>query len=330
MNQLLVVIQSFDITLVIALALLLDSLLGEPKGFHPLIGFGNIAAWFESKLNRHPEGNNASVYGVLAWLAIVIPLPAAINWAGDLMVEYGSENSQQVLTLQLLSLLFDSVLLYLIIGLTSLKQHAMQIYRPLNDGDMSQARHFTGFLVSRDTSALSAQQMSRATIESMLENGHDAVIASLFYYAIGGIELALIHRLANTLDAMWGYKNKRFNDFGCFTARMDDVLGFVSGKVTVCCYAIQGKLLRSVRNAFVQGNQYKSHNGGWAMAAGATVLNFKLGGSAIYHGKTHHSVQLGQGDNVTQQDIVRSITLVQRASLILLLVVSITQILLTF
>ncbi|WP_435274445.1 hypothetical protein ACMAZF_14225 [Psychrobium sp. nBUS_13] len=55
MNQLLTVIQSFDIMLVIALALLLDRLLGEPRKFHPLIGFGNIAAWFESKLNRRPR-----------------------------------------------------------------------------------------------------------------------------------------------------------------------------------------------------------------------------------------------------------------------------------
>ncbi|WP_435274444.1 cobalamin biosynthesis protein [Psychrobium sp. nBUS_13] len=83
-------------------------------------------------------------------LVIVMPLPVAIYWAGHFIVEYGIENSQQVLTFQLLSLLFDSVLLYLIIGLTSLKQHAMQIYRPLNDGDMSLARHFTGYLVSRD------------------------------------------------------------------------------------------------------------------------------------------------------------------------------------
>lgn len=330
MNQLLYFIQSFDLAVVIALALLLDRLLGEPKKFHPLIGFGNIAAWFERKLNRHFEDSNARFYGVLAWSIVVLPLPAAIYWASHCIVEYGIENSKHMLTLEVFSLLFDSVLLYLIIGLTSLKQHAMQIYRPLSNGDLPMARHFTGYLVSRDTSALSTQQMSRATVESMLENGHDAVIASLFYYAIGGIELALIHRLANTLDAMWGYKNKRFNDFGCFTARMDDVLGLVSGKVTVCCYAIQGKLLSSVRNAFVQGNQYKSHNGGWVMAAGATVLNIKLGGSAIYHGKTHHSVQLGEGDNVTRQDIVRSITLVQRASLVLLLVVSITQILLTF
>ena len=328
MNQLLVIIQSFDITLVIALALLLDRLLGEPKKFHPLIGFGNVAAWFEKKLNHYPDGKHTIFYGALAWLTIVVPLPVAIYWTGHFIIEYAIENNQSLLTLKLLALLFDSVLLYLIIGLTSLKQHAMQIYRPLSDGDLPMARHFTGYLVSRDTSALSTQQMSRATVESMLENGHDAVIASLFYYAIGGIELALIHRLANTLDAMWGYKNKRFNDFGCFTARMDDVLGFVSGKVTVCCYAIQGKLLSSVRNAFVQGNQYKSHNGGWVMAAGATVLNIKLGGSAIYHGKTHYSVQLGEGDNVTLQDIVRSITLVQRASLVLLLVVSITQVLL--
>jgi adenosylcobinamide-phosphate synthase len=163
----------------------------------------------------------------------------------------------------------------------------------------------------------------------MLENGHDSVIASLFYYLIGGAPLVIIHRFANTLDAMWGYKNSRFNAFGYASARLDDLLGFLSGKCCTLLYALQGLKNRStvyaIKNACRQGNQYKSHNGGWVMAAGATVMNRHLGGSAFYHGKEINSVILGCGDSVTTKDIPTSLQLVTRASVLLLVLIFIVQ-----
>ncbi|MFT6901050.1 MAG: adenosylcobinamide-phosphate synthase [Colwellia sp.] len=52
------------------------------------------------------------------------------------------------------------------------------------------------------------------------------------------------------------------------------------------------------------------------MATGASVLNFTLGGSAIYHGKAVTSVRLGCGNLVTQNDIIRSINLVNNSVVI--------------
>ena len=49
-------------------AVLLDRLLGEPRRFHPLIGFGNLAAVLERKLN-----NRRIASGLLAWLLAVGP-----------------------------------------------------------------------------------------------------------------------------------------------------------------------------------------------------------------------------------------------------------------
>ena len=130
---------------------------------------------------------------------------------------------------------------------------------------------------------------------------------------------------------MWGYKNSRFINFGYASARIDDVLGFISGKCCTVLYAIQGLqhrlFVKALYNAYSQGKQYKSHNGGWVMAAGATVMRRKLGGSALYHGKEVHSVTLGEGNNVSSDDIPASLTLVSRASLILLIAVFVFQLL---
>ncbi|TYK65974.1 cobalamin biosynthesis protein CobD/CbiB [Colwellia echini] len=300
----------FSLTLTIILALLLDKYLGEARRFHYLVGFGYFAKKVEAALNK-PSVNN-KLLGAFSWCLLVLPLPLCYFYFLNDFTWYWQ-------------ILLDASVLYLAIGLNSLHQHAMQVYQPLTSGDLPTARQFTGYLVSRDTSELTPQEMSRATIESMLENGHDSVIASLFWYLIGGAPLVILHRLANTLDAMWGYKTARFINFGFASARLDDGLGFFSGKLCTLLYAVQGLkqkvVCKALTNAYRQGNQYKSHNGGWVMAAGATVMARTLGGSALYHGKVINSVVLGYGREVTLEDIPRSLTVVSRASAILVAVV---------
>lgn len=314
-------ITPFKLTLTLVLALLVDHILGEPKKFHQLVGFGHLANKIELWLNR-PVNQNGSfsitnaILGTLAWCLLVFPF----CYLSYVLLPLLPTSVQ---------LIVEVIFLYLALGLNSLHRHAMQVFKPLKQGDFTTARHYTGYLVSRDTRDLTANDMSRATVESMLENGHDAVIASMVYYLIGGIPLVILHRLANTLDAMWGYKNTRFNSFGFFAARADDILGFISGKVCTLLYALQQPFTQALKNAYQQGNQYKSHNGGWVMAAGATVLKRSLGGNASYHGKTVNSPTLGVDLNSTSSilptDIPRSITLVRRAAIALTLFVFIYQ-----
>lgn len=322
-NQTIALLPEFSVFITLSLALLADKVFGEAKRFHYLVGFGWLANKLEAKLNTSSSLSIQSPFksslknkllGTFAWCLLVLPLPLIYWYCFNDLIWYWQ-------------ICLDATVLYLAIGLNSLYQHAMQIYQPLKSGDLEQARHFTGYIVSRETQELSEQEMSRATVESMLENGHDSVIASMIYYVIGGAPLVILHRLANTLDAMWGYKNSRFNDFGYASARLDDLLGFISGKCCTLLYAIQGlkhgRVFESLINAYRQGNKYKSHNGGWVMAAGATVMAIKLGGSALYHGKKINSVALGLTKDVDDNqakvtDIPLSLTLVTRASLLLL------------
>jgi len=318
------------------LALLLDRALGEAKRFHYLVGFGWLANTLEIKLNPSASTPTKQIstvkisnvlatkkaiiktklLGVIAWCLLVLPLPILYYFFIECLMEHITWYWR---------ILIDATALYLAIGLNSLHQHAMQIYRPLKSGDLQNARHFTGYIVSRETAELTEQEMSRATVESMLENGHDAVMASLVYFIIGGIPLVILHRLANTLDAMWGYKTSRFKSFGFFAARADDALGFISGKICTLLYALQQPFLLALKNAYRQGNQYKSHNGGWVMAAGATVMKRTLGGDALYHGKAVHSPILGEGEAISIKDIPRSIVIVQRAAVLLVLCMFIYQ-----
>jgi len=296
-------------------ALLLDHWIGEAKRFHPLIGFGNLAQKIERKLNQGSKSKQL-LGGILAWFLLVMPVPLIYCWLMLVLPSF-------------LLIMLNIYIVYWAVALNSLNVHGLQIYQPLVENNLTQARHYCAYIVSRDTSELDEQAISRATTESMLENGHDGVTATLIYFVIGGAPLVIMHRLSNTLDAMWGYRNTQFNYFGKFSARLDDLLGFVSGKITTLLFAVIGLFKRKGKqalvNAYQQSKAYKSHNGGWVMASGATVLNVCLGGQARYFGKNVESPVLGEGEQVQSKHIKASLTLVKQAVLLWLLIVFILQ-----
>ena len=257
-----------EIVVVMVTALLLDNWLAEARRFHPLVGFGNLATRFEIILNGLScPALISRMSGALAWLLLVLPIPI-------LYAILKGESAWWMLS--------DALVLYVALGMKSLSEHAENVFEPLAENDLVTARLRCSYLVSRDTDTLTDTQVSRAVVESVLENGHDAVIASLFWYAVGGAPLVIVHRLANTLDAMWGYKTPRFLHFGYVSARMDDLLGWPSAKVTALLYAAQGNPLLCLKNANRQSQAYKSTNGGWTMASGATALGISLGGQSSY------------------------------------------------
>ncbi len=303
------------ITFTLLAALFIDHFIGEPKRFHPLVLFGKFARKLERKIN-HGSNSKRFLGGIIAWSLLVLPIPMLYCWLMLVLPYY-------------LLVILNIYIVYWAVALNSLNLHGLQIYQPLIENNLKQAQHYCSYIVSRDTSELDEQAISRATTESMLENGHDGVTATLIYFVLGGAPLVIIHRLSNTLDAMWGYRTDQFNYFGKFSARMDDLLGFVSGKITTLLFAFvgifTGKASQAFFNAYSQSKNYKSHNGGWVMASGATVINVCLGGTAIYFGKTVHSPQLGCGETVQSKHIKASLILVKQAVIVLLLSVFIWE-----
>lgn len=287
----------------ICLALLLDTWLGEPKKFHPLIGFGNAANWVEQKLNQ----NGASrASGLLAWHIMVLPLVLII---GALSVWLASVSGYALFALNV-------VTLYVCVGQKSLIQHADWIFQPLKHGDMEGAREKVGWIVSRETSEMTDYQITSATVESVLENGNDAVFGALFWFAILGAPGVVLFRAANTLDAMWGYKNPRYKEFGFVAARLDDVMGYIPARLTALSYALLGNTSIALRCWKQQASACSSPNGGPVMTAGAGTLNITIGGPAVYHGKLQDKIFMGEGDRATAEDIPRACRLIVRTSIL--------------
>ncbi|SHH73198.1 adenosylcobinamide-phosphate synthase CbiB [Massilia sp. CF038] len=276
---------------------LLDLLLGEAKRWHPLVGFGNLAAVIERTLNA---GKVRYLRGALAWVLAVVPITIAALWICGLA-----------------GLIAHAVLLYFALGLRSLRDHNVPIARALLDGHLALARKLTARIVSRDTANASAQDLAKASAESLLENGNDAVFGTLFWFAVAGGPGAVLFRLANTLDAMWGYRNARFNEFGCVAARIDDVLNFVPARLTALSYVgLADNRALAWRCWRIQAPAWPSPNAGPVMASGAGALGVALGGAAVYDGVTEQRPPLGDGMPAGAHDIERAWKLVQATTLL--------------
>ena len=272
-------------------AVLLDRLLGEVRHFHPLVGFGNLAAAVEKRLN-----NRRLVPGLFAWALVILPF-VALAW---LLRPYAP-------------FAVDVALLYFALGAQSLCEHAEAIAKPLQDGHLDEARQRVSWIVSRDTSTLDESGIAKAGVESVLENGNDAIFGALFWFALLGGPGALLFRLANTLDAMWGYRTERFNLFGRFAARFDDALNWVPARLTALTYALLGQTRNALACWRTQAPGWDSPNAGPVMSAGAGSLGVQLGGAAIYHGQEEIRPPLGSGPAPVAADLGRAIALIRHS-----------------
>ncbi len=284
--------------LIMAGALLLDRLLGEPRRAHPLVGFGWLADGVETRINRPASSPGvARLRGMLAVSVLLAPCVVL---------------SALAVRIPVLGPAIEMLLLYLTLGGQSLAEHARRVGMALHASNLDAARLYLGCMVSRDTVSMQSEDVARATVESVLENGSDAVFGVLFWFAVAGAPAAVFYRLANTLDAMWGYRTPRYRHFGWAAARLDDLLNFVPARLTALTYTILGNSTRAWRCWRSQGGLWESPNAGRVMAAGAGALGVKLGGPAYYQGAWKDRPSLGEGLPAAVNDIERAVLLVRR------------------
>lgn len=294
---------------IVLAAVLLDQLFGDPRRYHPLAGFGRVALWLESRLYGPPSlsGARRRWRGVVGWLLLLVPPVGLSAWLVAVLPLWGGAA-------------IELLLLYLALGGRSLAQHALRVARKLEQDDLGGARHAVAMLVSRDAGSLNSSQISTATVESVLENGNDAVFGALFWFLLLGAPGVVLYRLANTLDAMWGYRTARYTDFGWLAARADDVFNWAPARLTAVSYALLGDTRQALACWRGQAPHWPGINPGAVMASGAGALNRTLGGAVQYHGALRERPQLGAGAPARMGDITRTVRLVQY-SLVLWLVI---------
>lgn len=274
-----------------------DRLFGDPLRWHPVAGLGQLAAWLEPRARRFGRSEAFERVAGIACVSLLVIPAGFIAWQLARIPTAGS--------------IAEVAMLYFCIASRSLEEHARAVLVPLAEGRLDAAREAIGRIVSRDTGAMAPDDIARASVETVLENGNDAVFGAIFWFMLLGAPGAVMFRVANTLDAMWGYRSDRYRYFGWAAARFDDVLNFIPARLTALTYCLAGDIGNGLACWWKQARTWYSPNAGPVMAAGAGALSVLLGGPAQYGGEWKDRPVLGRGHAATPADIRSAITLLQ-------------------
>lgn len=291
----------------------LDALCGEVKRWHPLVGLGNCAQWLEARWGASSTGGA----GTPLRLRMQGLVCAGILVVLSILVATGLRYVLYALAPAWFAPCIDAVFLYLCLGHRSLQEHARAVAKPLLRRDLATAQQALSMIVSRDTHSLDESAVAKGVVESVLENGSDAVVASLFWFALAGVPGVIAHRCINTLDAMWGYKSPRYLYFGWAAARLDDLVNWIPARLCAVAYLLAGDARQGALAWRQQAHLHKSPNAGAVMAAGAGALGVIVGGPAQYRGQWEERPELGLGVTAGPEDIERALRLLSRALLLL-------------
>jgi adenosylcobinamide-phosphate synthase len=293
------------VALGLVIGFLADRALGDPRRFHPVAGFGQVAARVEERLHAPRRSRGAVTVGALVTTTVALGL-----------IERRLPASVRVVV--------GSVATWAVLGGRSLEREGQAITSLLADDDLAGARLRIRNLVGRDPSTLDDVGIARACVESLAENSADAVVAPLFWGAVAGVPGLVAYRAINTLDAMWGHRNERYREFGWAAARLDDVANWLPARATVALNAAlvgprgATDVIRVVRR---DAPAHPSPNAGPVEASWAAALGIRLGGTNHYDGVDEDRGHLGDGPEVTVADIPRATEHLRRLSAAALVVV---------
>lgn len=291
---------------VVAAALLLDALVGEPpEALHPTVLMGRAISAFERSALDLEDPTSRRLAG--AFLAV--SLPALVFVATRVLVSAAPRSLRGIV---------EAALISTSLSMRGLAGAAAPVERALRAGDLDEARARVGRFVGRDTAGLSAAESARAAIESVAENTSDGVVAPMLYALALGAPGALAYRAVNTLDSMVGYKAEPYTNLGWASARLDDLANLPPARATVLAVAASsGKPRETLHSARRYGPLSASPNAGRVEAAFAGALGVRLGGTNSYGGVVREGPVLGDGRRPRPEDIGRSVALMRRCCLLL-------------
>ncbi|MDG5482015.1 cobalamin biosynthesis protein [Mycolicibacterium gadium] len=280
----------------IAVGWLSDLLFGDPRRGHPVALFGRGAAAFERLSYADTRAAGAVHTGALL---------GALGAAGVLVERVAGRAGAPAAM---------AAATFVALGGTSLTRAGNQMAGHLAAGDVDAARALLPSLCGRDPSALDADGLARAALESVAENTSDAQVAPILWGAIGGFPAILVYRGANTLDAMIGHRTPRYSRFGWAAARFDDAANFVAARVTavmvmVCAPVVGGSPLGAWQAWRRDAARHPSPNAGVVEAAFAGALGVRLGGPTQYAHELEIRPTLGDGTPPRIADLSRAVRL---------------------
>jgi adenosylcobinamide-phosphate synthase len=282
----------------LAAGIIADRLWADPRRYHPVAGFGQLAAAAERRCYADDVARGGWYTAGCVGLPVVVGAVVERALAGRPLLQAAAVG----------------LATWAVLGGTSLLREGQIMATLLEEDDIAAAQARLSHLCARDPAGMDAGHLARATIESMAENTSDAVVAPLFWGAVAGLPGLLGYRAANTLDAMIGYTSAEYLHFGRAAARLDDVLNLVPARVTGVVTALVAPLVggstsEAARVLRRDGGRHPSPNAGRPESAAAGALGVRLGGENAYSGRLERRPSLGDGRAPEVADVRRAVRL---------------------
>lgn len=273
----------------------LDLLLGDPDHWpHPMRLFGNAIAFGERSLNH---GKYRFLKGAILAISLVLAVYFILTTLNDVIFE-----------LKWLFICINSIWVYYGLANRSLISEGQKVFEVLEKQGLQAGRLQLSRIVGRDTAHLNEQQIRIAVFETMSENLSDGVVAPLFYYAVAGAPGMMAYKMINTMDSMLGYRNERYEHFGKFAARLDDVANFIPARITALLMVMVTGSARGLQFIFKYGNRHKSPNSGYPESALAGILDCRFGGPNVYHGLFVDKPFIGENDRRIREEEIKKVS----------------------
>lgn len=275
----------------IAIGLTLDRIIGDPPNWpHPVRFIGTLISKLSNWLNK---GRARKAKGFLL-VIIVVGITFFVTIA--LLVSAYSIHMW-------VGIIVESLLIASGLAQKSLKQAAIDVYKPLMENDLPTARQKLSWIVGRDTENLNEQEITRGVVETVSENISDGITAPLFYaFVFAGAPGLWVYKAINTLDSMVGYKNEQYEDFGYASAKLDDVANYIPSRLTGYLIMLWGKkesalpFNKRLKGWWQDAKKHPSPNSGYLEAATAYQLGIQLGGINTYKGIVSDRACMGIGE----------------------------------
>lgn len=294
----------------------IDYFVGDPDNQpHPVRVFGAAIYRAERRLN---QGKWRFLKGALMSIALCLFTYAFFSGLQNVLLRINAW----------LAVIVNSIWVWYGLANRSLIAEGLNVFKVLEIQGLEAGRLQLSRIVGRDTSQLSAQNIRIAVLETMSENLSDGVVAPLFFYAIGGVPAMMVYKMINTLDSMIGYRNDRYEQFGKFAARLDDVANYIPARLTALLMVLVTWSKRGKDFVLKYGNKHKSPNSGYPEAALAGIMNCRFGGPNLYKGVLVEKPFIGQNDRVIlSNEIETAVSVNQRVCLLTVVLIVIVCIL---
>ncbi len=306
-----------DAVLIVVIALLIDRFIGEvPNSIHPLRWMGNLLGAIDRRIKNRGT-RMTSVLGFLSYLLVFILFSGIGLFLTTLCRYYVSDLISPEVG-EVLWIVVTAFIFKISFAIFSFRKHCDPIRKDLDDGRVEDAAAKVQMIVSRNTKGMDAEHIASSCCETVSENLVDSVYSPVLYFGLFGIPGAVMFRCANLMDAMWGYLNEKYGRLGFFPAKFDDVLGFITSRVSPYFVALAGMIMHmdwraAVPAAKAEHTKTPSPNSGWSMTAVAAVLGISMEKKGVY--------VMGTGPMPTTEDVRRCCRLVELSSVLFLLTV---------